>query len=106
MTGGIVLQERGACMGCRVLFSDREIARLELPPCSLGNVCLVPREMQCAVFGGAGNAANSKYNWSFPEKRAAPEQSDPLGRLVMDLPVAAIRRPLGRTRGNSKSPWS
>lgn len=50
--------------------------------------------------------AAQKYKWRFDD--AQPEV-DSKGRILQDVPVAAIRRPLGRTRGNGESPpqaWS
>jgi hypothetical protein len=43
--------------------------------------------------------AAEKYGWRFDD--AQPEV-DSKGRILQDVPVAAIRRPLGRTRGNGE----
>jgi hypothetical protein len=49
----------------------------------------------------AGAATTSSqpnpYNWTFDSSR--PAKPDP---KVQDIPVSAIRRPLGRTRSNGK----
>ncbi|GLC33760.1 hypothetical protein PLESTB_000112600 [Pleodorina starrii] len=50
--------------------------------------------------GGAAAGAK-KYNWTFDTASAGSRGGE--GRQVMDLPVAAIRRPLGRTRGNDQA---
>ncbi|GLI59689.1 hypothetical protein VaNZ11_001633, partial [Volvox africanus] len=51
--------------------------------------------------GQAANPASStskdKYKWTFDGKSSGSQDD---GRLVIELPVSAIRRPLGRTRGN------
>jgi hypothetical protein len=71
-------------------------------------------------------AAAAKYGWDFPDAAAAPagqqQQGAPVGpaqqqqddgapqgrgaRLVQDVPIALIRRPLGRTRANgARAGW-
>ncbi|WIA41323.1 hypothetical protein OEZ86_004920 [Tetradesmus obliquus] len=47
---------------------------------------------------GSSSSSSSKYNWSFD--LAAPQKQDP---KVQDIPVASIRRPLGRTRSNDQA---
>jgi hypothetical protein len=43
--------------------------------------------------------AAQKYGWRFEDDH--PEV-DSKGRILQNVPVAAIRRPLGRTRGNGE----
>ncbi|PNH04497.1 BEACH domain-containing protein lvsE, partial [Tetrabaena socialis] len=47
----------------------------------------------------APQPAAGKYSWTFDGPSPAREGG---GRQVMDLPVASIRRPLGRTRANNQ----
>lgn len=46
----------------------------------------------------ASTSSSNPYNWSFDSSK--PAKPDP---KVQDIPVAAIRRPLGRTRSNGGS---
>lgn len=52
--------------------------------------------------GTDSSAAANPYNWSFDNSK--PAKPDP---KVQELPVASIRRPLGRTRSNGEGhePW-
>ncbi|GIL68436.1 hypothetical protein Vafri_21710 [Volvox africanus] len=45
----------------------------------------------------ASSPNNDKYKWTFDGKSSGSRED---GRLVIELPVSSIRRPLGRTRGN------
>jgi hypothetical protein len=69
---------------------------------------IIHRTLACTVLMCAhAAAAHAKYGWQFEvaEGNAATTGSDkpkrrPRIALVRELPVAAIRRPLGRTRSN------
>ncbi|KAI8475571.1 MAG: Presenilin-domain-containing protein [Monoraphidium minutum] len=54
-----------------------------------------------AASGGAGGggAAADKYGWEFDRAAQKPKKEDP---RIQDVPVALIRRPLGRTRANDQ----
>ena len=76
----------------------RACARPAQPSCPLGRK-LSRRRPGCALRATPGEKADAAYGWTAQTPQPAPKTPSSGGRLL-DLPVAAIRRPLGKSRPN------
>ncbi|PNW70677.1 hypothetical protein CHLRE_17g729950v5 [Chlamydomonas reinhardtii] len=105
-------------MNCK--FSATQFASSAAQRCSLRSIAPVTRRRAAAVRcsasqsevanhqsqapanGAPATGLASKYNWTFDNKEDKSSGAASNGRQILELPVAAIRRPLGRTRGNDQ----
>ncbi|GFR49516.1 hypothetical protein Agub_g11557, partial [Astrephomene gubernaculifera] len=80
----------GQWFACKGTGGTRQIRCLAATP-----------EQQPPQEQAAQETGKAKYRWTFYDSKAsATQQKKDEGRLVLELPLTAIRRPLGRTRAN------
>ncbi|KAG2431830.1 hypothetical protein HXX76_009324 [Chlamydomonas incerta] len=95
---------RLAPAGSRRVFTpvNRRAAAVFRCSAAPGEVANQQSSSEASTSGAPTAGLASKYNWTFDKAGGAESAAAGRGRQILDLPVAAIRRPLGRTRGNDQ----
>ncbi|KAF6255796.1 ParB/Sulfiredoxin [Scenedesmus sp. NREL 46B-D3] len=89
---------------CRVssMYTKRNPFRTSIVLCKSSDSSAAAASTQptpgTAAAQPGSSGSSSKYSWSFD--LSAPQKQDP---KVQDVPVASIRRPLGKTRSNDQA---